>query len=714
MKNLILPLALLAAATAGAAGTPAIENDTYRRDPANLFVEKGYGMIADYYVGGRGTARYAEFGGLFQVRYWGAQGPSWFFDIGDHTCTYFQLFRLDVLIDGKAWKPEFNHTEHYPFGYVSECTLDGVRLRHEFVVDGNAFLRRLRVLDNPLGKRVRARIAHEQYTRASSKAGSGVTYPQLMPDYDHGSLTSTLYRVTKGIRETVNTVEMGAVAPATFPINRREFPLQPARFFITETEAAEANADHVFYLVIDRQPGEDVSGKRIDAAFERFRRLRADNAVFDTGDEVVDSAIMSGPMISRALTLHDTPGAVRAGPYYFIWGWDAMAHADVLALLGHAGQTRDILDFFLKGWSDNGLLSAYDRKLFGNRPSAWCTMQNVFIPITLNGYYQITGDEEAKRKFLPLAKEVAARIARERIPGKPLIKCDMSWPDFPKRLMLTTNDWMMVNNQRYYQMLRSMEDLTGEKDPYADGMLKAMNETFWDEKAGFYCDSRDGLTGELRPIHHMDCFMSVSSFGADVAFARGMDDVRRVAHFLESNCATPIGIRSMSLDAVSYQIDGGFLGTARPVTDRPYWQIQNYVGNVRALANFRSLVRANWETHTCPEGQLVEFENEDFRTHNDCTGGKQHFAATAWPWEYLEVQYGLRVTPKGIRFHAMNDGRAVSVRNLHVRGARLDVYLKGIGADATYVLNGKTLPEGFIPWAALAKDRRNTLEITVK
>ena len=56
----------------------------------------------------------------------------------------------------------------------------------------------------------------------------------------------------------------------------------------------------------------------------------------------------------------------------------------------------------------------------------------------------------------------------------------------------------------------------------------------------------------------------------------------------------------------------------------------------------------------------------------------------------------------------------MSVRNLHVRGARLDVYLKGIGADATYVLNGKSLPEGFIPWAALAKDRRNTLEITVK
>jgi len=706
-------LAIIGMGAMLATGTPCIANDTYRRDPANLFVEKGYGILADYYAGGRGTARYAEFGGLFQVRYWGKDGPSWFFDIGDHTCTYFQLFRLDLLIDGKAWKPEFTHTEHYPFGYVSECTLDGVRLRHEFVVDDNAFLRRLRVLDNPLGKRVRARIVHEQWTAAFGKAGNGVTYPKLMPDYDHGSLTSTLYRVKNGQRETVNTVAIGAVAKATFPINRREFPVQPDRFFITETEEAEQNADHVFYLVIDRKPGEDLTGTRVDAAFERFRRQRADNAVFDTGDTLVDSALMSAPMISRSLTLRDVPGAVRAAPYYFVWGWDAMAHTDSLALLGHEDQVRDILAFFLKSFSKNGIASSYSRDLFGSAPTAWVGWQQLFIPILLNGYYQITGDERTKEKYMPLSKYIVGRINEERIPGKPLIKCDMSWPDHPKRLMLTTNDWFVINNSRYYQMLRSWEELTGTHEQYTDDLLKGMNDTFWNEENEFYCDSVDGTTGWKRPFYSMDCFMTISRFGTDLVKARGMKDARRIAAKLERENATPIGIRSMSLDAPGYQVDGGFLGTARPVTDRPYWNIQNFVGNVRALRNFRNAVARNWETHTCPEGQLIEFENEDFKTHNDCTGGKQHFACTAWPWEYLELQYGLAVTAEGVRFRAMNDGRAVSVRNLHLRGTRLDVFLSGFGSEAKYELNGKPLAEGFIPWKDLRKDRRNVLKITM-
>ena len=45
---------------------------------------------------------------------------------------------------------------------------------------------------------------------------------------------------------------------------------------------------------------------------------------------------------------------------------------------------------------------------------------------------------------------------------------------------------------------------------------------------------------------------------------------------------------------------------------------------------------------------------------------------------------------------------------------RADVRLSGTGANATYVLNGERLAEGFIPWGKLKADGRNRLEITVE
>ena len=717
--------AVLAAGGAIAAGTPAIQNDDYRRDPANLFVEKGYGLASDYYVGGRATANYSYFNGLYEVMYNGPKGPSTFFKTTPLN-TYFQCFRLDILIDGRAWKPEFNNTEHYPFGYVSECTLDGVKLRHEFVVDNNAILRRLRVLDNPKGRKVRARISHVQWTWANvAESYREFRHSFFAPNYDGNSITATVYKVSdtnqkdangrRIQRQTLlNTIEIGAAAPVWFPLNRKDMPAQPDRFWLTETEAAEANADHVFYLVFDRQPGEDLSGRRIDEAFARFRAQRRDTAVFNTGDRLVDSAMMSCPMISRALTVKDVPGAVRAGPYYFVWGWDGMVHSDVQCLLGHADQTRSIMDFFAADFTTNGIAGAYSKDLTSSKPKKWSSNQNQFIPVVCNGYYQLTGDEEARTRWLPMVKYIYEKTMEDRVPGIALIKCDMGYPDNPKRLKLTRDDWHVFNNIKYYQMLRACEEFLGVKDPYADEMVKAFNEMFWDEKESFWADSVDGKTGEKRPFYSSPIqFFMVSRWGTDMLKARGEADVRRVAAVIERDLATPLGIRSMKLDSIAYQCDGGHIGCCRPVLDRGYWKAQNLAGNWKALGNFRNTVARNWEQHTCPEGELVEFENEDFRTHNDCTGGKQHFAANAWPWEYLELQYGLEATKDGLRFHALGDGQDVSVENLHVRGRRLDVRLSGTGANATYVLNGERLAEGFIPWGKLKADGRNRLEITV-
>ena len=53
---------------------------------------------------------------------------------------------------------------HYPFGYRSVCTLDGVTLRHELVLDRNVAFRRVTVVANPLKKPVRIGVAHMKDT----------------------------------------------------------------------------------------------------------------------------------------------------------------------------------------------------------------------------------------------------------------------------------------------------------------------------------------------------------------------------------------------------------------------------------------------------------------------------------------------------------------------------------------------------------------------
>lgn len=56
----------------------------------------------------------------------------------------------------------FENTVHYPSGYASECVIEDVKLRHEFVLDRNAAFRRITVVENPQKKSVRCRIVQMQ------------------------------------------------------------------------------------------------------------------------------------------------------------------------------------------------------------------------------------------------------------------------------------------------------------------------------------------------------------------------------------------------------------------------------------------------------------------------------------------------------------------------------------------------------------------------
>lgn len=68
----------------------------------------------------------------------------------------------------------------------------------------------------------------------------------------------------------------------------------------------------------------------------------------------------------------------------------------------------------------------------------------------------------------------------------------------------------------------------------------------------------------------------------------------------------------------------------------------------------------------------------------------------------------------GLRFRPMNDGRPFAVRGLTVRGTTLDIKLHGYGSCASYVLDGTTLEDGFVPWTALRPGGSTTLQISLE
>ena len=702
------------------AGSPHQCNGAYVVDPSCIRTEKGYPFRSNYYVGGRMTARYGDFTGLQEVMWFGPKAPITRVFRADDNNNYFQCFRLDVLIDGKAYRPEFTKTVQYPFGYSSECILDGVQLVHQFVLDDNAIFRRLVVGFNPKGKRVTARVSHVQWTSAGVDGRNDLKRSMMMPNYEGNSITSSVYRVcrtnlkdAKGRPVTTNatlmTMEIGcSTAKVDFPLNRRDQPPQNDRFWLTEEPEAFHNGEHVFYMVFDRKPDEDLSSKRINAVFDRFRLAMRSAARFETGSKAVDQMLTTAPAVAKSLEV-EIPGAFRAGPYYGVWAWDTFVHLDSMCLMGFPEDVRNSLKFFFDVRGEKGVPFCFSNDLRPSDRPARPEVQLFFVTL-LNSYYQLTGDKKTLDEMMPTARKIVEDSKAFLREGDLLMRGNRFYPDQPRRLLMTDDDYALVINSLFYQGMRSWQELSGEGGEYCDRLRDEINRRFWDPKAKFYVDSCAADTFEQRPFYPSYGMFCVSKFGLDPLVAAG--NLADTAEYMKSHFWAKYGLRTFELDTRGYQVDGGHCGACRPVATRNYWNIMNRAGRIDALQDFRDMVEENWKSFTYPEGQLLEFENDDLTGHNDCTGGKQFFSLKAWMWDVFELWLGMSVAKDGVSFHPMNDGKPFKAERIKLRGVYLQVKMSGRGTNASYVFNGQKLEKGFVPWSAFKSV--NTLEIKLQ
>ena len=666
------------------------------------FAKEGFGVRRNFYMSGRISAKASDIANVFQLNYIGRQKHTAlrFYDSNEN-CTFGRFMVSQVIIGERRYRLTFENTTHYPFGYSSECTLDGVRLRHEFVLDGNVAFRRITELENPERKPVRAVCVLINGNMKGLKLKMNELKTALVGTRDDAGV--------------VTTVEMGSANAVDFPLNDRSAkPLAfngdgtlSFRFDVIERAPAR---EHLFWMVFDRKDGEDLSSTRVDRVYSDLKAKCANDARFLTGDAVVDNAL-GFCMPWGAAEEVDGIGAFRASPTYWVWGWDAMVHYGVQAMTGRAAEVKRMLEFFREIADPKfGILHSYQTdfkveqsdadRLGSLRPGGSVTMAphvQLFYVVLLHDYYCLTGDRATLDALLPFAKTLVDRARAKARPGEALCREYGFFPDNPYAVEQQKDDISLINNAIYYQGLCAYADLTDEMKDECEAVRKALAEKLWDAKEGFWSDAYDVHVNVRRPHYPVYGLFHISPFAqtAEVAPWDALADYMKRRFFNNSYLAM------FSPQSESHLADGNQLGAYYPVADRTYWNVMNAAGRIDALADYREIVRRHWRVLTYPEGQCSDVWNNDPADYSDELGNKQFFASKSWLADALELNLGVKWSVKGLSFHAIGDGTPFSAENLSLRGKKLTVRRTGAGAFADYVFNGVRLETPFIPWASL-------------
>jgi len=693
------------------------------------FAHEDFGVRRNFYQSGRISAKVSDIAGLFELNYVGSQPyhKQNFYRSAAENCHWMHGFAPYVLIDDVPYRLTFENTVHYPFGYTSECTVDGVKLRHEFVLDGNAVFRRIIVIENPQKKPVRCRIVQMQ-----AGMGQGAKWKTEECKVESvkckvGGCGRRLVAEAGFEDGTKVTMEIGSANPVSFPLNDR--PPQPLayrngdhrpnfRFNMDETEPCDM---HLFWWAFDAKDGEDFSEARVDRVFAEFRKRHAEDARFETGDAMVDGWLGHVAPMSAAFEV-DGIGAFRASPTYWVWGWDAMVHAGTLAFCGRAAEVKRMLSFFRDTASEEaGILHAYGTafKFEGkgsDKPGQSYTMPptvQLFWVVLLNDYVNATGDEAFKAECMGFARKLVER-AKASADATDLLPHKYSYyPDNPYAVDQQKDDIALINCAVYWQGLCAWRELSGDGTEDIESIGKAVAAKLWNAEKGWWADSWDVANGCRREHYPLYGFFHVSPFGRDIySHAKGFSE-ETTADYLKREFFMGDRLVMFGWRTKSWCTDGNQLGSYYPVTDRTYWNAMNAAGRVDAIADFRNIVSCHARVLTYPEGQTADAVNLDPSDYSDELGNKQFFAAKGWLADALDLWLGMRVAKDGVRFHPMNDGKPFAVRGLQLRGKTLDVEMSGIGTNASYSLNGAALDGGFVSWGCL-KPSSNMLKIKMQ
>jgi hypothetical protein len=666
----------------------------------------GFGLESNHYVSGRISAAVAKHGGLGAIRFHGQQQikKSLFFQAPD-VSSWSKLARVQILIDGEAYYPEFNQTRHYPFGYASECCLANVNLRHELILDQDTLFQRIVVLENPDKAEIRARLLLHGHLWAAT---AGRTVDEWIIDPASGALSSTVTDKEPDACLTSTTVLIGSTVKCNTTVRNKTFK------YYMETDAP---ADEmIFHVAFNPKTDSMPASERLGAMCRNYELSLADGLHFETGNPALDSALSNAAPTVARLALADCPGAIRASQNYWVWGWDSMVHSEALLWSGNTELVREMLVFYREtADAENGIAHSFNSDLTYHKPHRMADNAQMLYVVMLHNYYAATGDLETLQNCLEFARLILKRAAATVGNYGSLGVGFGFFPDDRWSLGHNRRDLSLINNSLYFQGLRAMAELEGKLGHGSEAMAcvldagkvkKGLETILWDAEANYWFDSASADDGTPRRHHPLYGQLYVSGFGTE-PHSEKTDDI---AEFMRQNFLFEAGLYMFPKTDDGFMADGNQLGAYYPPIDRYYWNVMNRVGDSRALADFERIVTGFWRQHTYPEGLTHETANAEPTL--DKPGCKQAFSAKAWLCDALELHLGLRVNLQGFSLNPMPAEQAFRVENLMLRGKRIVIERIGNGRTPQFTLNGTVLEQGYVSWDMLQSKNTLTIEMS--
>jgi len=651
------------------------------------YAEHGFGLDFNHYVSGRIAADVVEHGGISELFYTGKQGFQRASILtASQESAFTKLGRIQILIDDRPFYPEFSRTTHYPFGFRSECEFEGVRFRHELILDNSTLYQTIRVLENPGHKKIRARALLHGHTFTQKPDRKNEEWT-IRPD---GSMQTLVH-------DPEGTVRLRFLCSAPCRTYSRH---EPFKYYM---EAMETGDFFAFAFQFDSE--ERPAFEQTAAFIAEWEKQLREGVRFTTGSAALDSALNNAVPTLKSLKIADHPGAFRASQSYWVWGWDSMVHAEALLWSGNAESVREMLDFYRETASPVKGIGHCLKTDFQPSSCMYPCSQGLYIVMLMN-YCAATGDLETVRKNYDFAKWILNYSGANTHPECSLGTAIGFFPDFPELLEQKKSDVSLINNSLYLQALKSISALEKElgidaeaqkHTQEAERLQSDMERILWDDKAGYWTDSADGETLTPRLYYPLYGQLYTSPFG-DEPHAESRD---RIADFLKRKFRFAAGLYMYPPDNAAFMSDGNQLGAYYPPVDRYYWNMMNRTGDAESADYFLRIVEHYWQYHAYPEGLTHETVNQDPTIDNP--GCKQAFSMKGWFCDSLELNFGLRVYMDGILLNPLKTGKPFRVENLILRGIRFSLERL---ADGTVLLNGKPAPDGKITWKMLEETSR--------
>lgn len=689
------------------------------------------GLIRDHFSNSRMSATVGWHGGLVGVSYWGRQhlGAPHFFS-GALETAWTKLFRPCLALGGRRHYLPLSGTRLYPFGLAGLASVAGVEVAQELLLLPDALVQRFSIERNPKRLPVSIEMFHQEKIVAAPQANR--TWEPFAVDAGLNAAiascrdrNSEVYRggdslsqqdlglEVRDAPDATTWIGVGCGAPMRMRRSHNGFKLyfssepvggRSVSFFVAFADSREALALRLAALAqgVDAECGALIDGYE--------RRLRSHPAI-SVGDAVLDSAFNQYPEVIRTLAIHDRPGAVRAGqPGYWVWGWDGMMAMQPCLWGNEAGSTADILRFFHATRHQWIGLPLQFTTAFEARLKAPFAAQAQFIA-GLYQYVAVSGDLELAREVMPTCRFILDRCREREVHGTGLVAGHALWPDFPEAMDEDGDDVSTLNNSLLYQGLRAMEHLAAALGDVAlavecrgwAGRLRAgFAQHLWDEERGYFLSSCSARDLSPRRHHPGQAILWLTPFARElVAHAPG-----RIAAFMDHELRSARCLLTLPHSDPAWMADGNQLGSSFPAADLFYVNLHKLVGDAGGLDAWLGDVAWFWRFHTAPEAFTPEAENEDvFGPDNH--GGKQLQAVSAWYACAFQGVAGLDADHEGLTVTPWG-GRPVAIRGLRLRGARIDLAIRGRGPHLLSLrLNGRPLPAGCrkIPWSALAGAR---------